>query len=82
MIAIEAEAFGTVLKGLEKKLGEPEIKERIGTIQTTTLLRSARMLRRFLESVGSLLSQGDKSSENKKKKKLLKLVWNARTIWK
>ena len=43
------DALGMVLKGLEKGLGESEIWGRIETIETTALLRSARILRRVLE---------------------------------
>ena len=42
-------ALGTVPKGLEKSLSELEIKGRIETIQTTALLKSARIIR-VLES--------------------------------
>ncbi len=40
----------TVPKNLEKTLRELEIRGRIKAIQTTTLLRSARILRRVLET--------------------------------
>ena len=40
--------LGTVSKGLERDLEELEIGIRIETIQTTTFLRLARILRRFL----------------------------------
>ena len=43
-------ALGTVLKGLEKRLDELEIRGRIETIQTTELLKSARIPRRVLET--------------------------------
>ena len=43
-------AIGTVPKGLEKSLSELEIKGRIETIQTTALLKSARIIRRVLET--------------------------------
>ena len=42
--------LGTVPKGLERRLEELEVQERIETIQTTVLLRSARILRRVLEN--------------------------------
>ena len=44
------------LKDLENKLEKVEIKGRIETIQTTVLLKSARILRRVLEIWGDLLS--------------------------
>ena len=43
-------ALGTVPKGLERGLVELEIRERIETIETTALLRSARILRRVQET--------------------------------
>ena len=41
-------ALGTFAKGLLKGLEDLEIRGRVKTIQTTTLLRSARILRRVL----------------------------------
>ena len=49
-------AFGTVTKGLLKGLEDMEVGGRVETIQTTTLLRTARILRRVLETWGDLLS--------------------------
>ena len=43
-------AFGTVTKGLQKGLEDLEVGGRVETIQTTTLLRMARILRRVLET--------------------------------
>ena len=43
-------AFGTVTRGLVQGLEELEIRGLVEIIQTTTLLRSARILRRFLET--------------------------------
>ena len=48
-ITIVIDTFGTVTKGLLKGLEDLEIREREETIQTTTLLRSGRILRRVLE---------------------------------
>ena len=48
--------FGTVTKRLIKALEDLEIIGRAETIQTTTLLRTARILRRVLETCGDLLS--------------------------
>ena len=42
-------AFVTVTKGLLKGLEDLEVGGRVGTIQTTTLLRTARILRSVLE---------------------------------
>ena len=42
--------FGTVTKGLLKGLEDLEVGGRVETIQTTALLRTARILRRVLET--------------------------------
>ena len=49
-------AFGTVTKGLLKGLEDLEVGGRVKTIQTTALLRTARILRRVQETSGDLLS--------------------------
>ena len=54
-------AFGTITKGLLKGLEDLEVGGRVETIQMTALLRTARILRRVLETWGDLL--------------LLKLQW-------
>ena len=56
VILIVIGALGTIPKGLEKRLGDLEIRGRAAVIQTTILLRLARILRRFLEIKGDLLS--------------------------
>ena len=56
IISIVIGAFGTVSKGLLKGLEDLEVGGRVETIQTTTLLRTARILRRVLENWGDLLS--------------------------
>ena len=43
-------AFGTVTKGLLKGLEDLEIIGRVETIQTIVLLRSARILKRVLDT--------------------------------
>ena len=43
-------AFGTITKGLLKGLENLEAGGRVETIQTTTLFRTARILRRVLET--------------------------------
>ena len=48
--------FGTINKGLLKGLEDLEDSERVKTIQMTALLRSARILRRVMETWGDLLS--------------------------
>ena len=48
--------FGTVTKGLVKGLEDLEVGGRVETIQTTTLLRTARTLRRVHVTLVDLLS--------------------------
>ena len=55
-IPIVVVALGTVPKRLMKELEDFEIRKQVETIQTTALLRSARILRRVLETWGNLLS--------------------------
>ena len=43
--------FGTVNKGLLKGMEDLEVGGRVGTIQTTALLRKARILRRVMEKL-------------------------------
>ena len=45
VIPIVISAFGTVTKGLLKRLEDLEVGGRVETIQTTALLRTARILR-------------------------------------
>ena len=56
IIPIVIGAFGTVTKGLLKGLEDLEVGIRVETIQATTLLRTARILRSVLETWGDLLS--------------------------
>ena len=56
IIRIVIDALGTVTKVLIKRLKELETKGREETIETTTLLRSARIVRRVLETREDLLS--------------------------
>ena len=55
IILIVIGAFGTVTKGLLQGQEDLEVGERVETIQTT-ILRTARILRRALETWGDLLS--------------------------
>ena len=57
VIPIVIGTLGTIPKGLEKKLEELEIIERIKTTQTTAVLGSNRILHRVMETWGDLLSQ-------------------------
>ena len=49
-------ALGTITKGFLKGLEDLEVGGRVVTIQTTALLRTARILRRVQETWGDLLS--------------------------
>ena len=49
-------ALGTIPKELVKELADLEIRGQVETIQIIALLRSARILRRVLETWGDLLS--------------------------
>ena len=50
IIPIVTGVFGTVTKGLLKGLEDLEVGRRVETIQTTALLKTARILRRVLET--------------------------------
>ena len=50
IIPIVFGAFGTVIKGLFKRLEDLKVGGRVETIQTITLFRTARILRRILET--------------------------------
>ena len=50
IVPIVIGALGTITKGLLKGLEDLGVGGRVETIQTTALLRSARILRRVLES--------------------------------
>ena len=56
IVPIVIGAFGKVTKGLLKGLGDLEVGGRVETIQMTALLRTARILRRVLETWEDLLS--------------------------
>ena len=75
IILIVISAFSTVTKGLLKGLEDLEVAWRVETIQSTTLLRTTRILKRVLEIWGSFLShklQLKTISYNWCKKKTLK----------
>ena len=63
IIPIVIGAFGTVTKGLLKGLEDLEVGGRVETIQTTALLKMARILRRFLETCCNSISS-EKPSAN------------------
>ena len=50
IIRIMIGTFGKVTKGLLKGVEDLEIGGRVGSIQTTTLLKTARMLKGILET--------------------------------
>ena len=56
IVPIVIGALGTITEGLLKGLEDLEVGGRVKTIQTRALLRTARILRRVLETWGDLLS--------------------------
>ena len=56
IIPIVIGAFGTVTKGLLKSLEGFKVGDRVETIQTIALLKTARILRRVLETYEDFLS--------------------------
>ena len=56
VIPIVAGALGTIPKGLVKRQEDLEIRGQVETTQVTALLRSARILRKVIETWGDLLS--------------------------
>ena len=56
IVPIVIGALGTITKGLLKGLADLEVGGRVETIQTTALLRTARIMRGVLEIWGDLLS--------------------------
>ena len=56
IVLIVIGALGTITKRLFKGLEDLEVGGRVETIQMTALLRTARILRRVLETWGDLLS--------------------------
>ena len=56
IIPIVIGAFDTLTKGLLKGLEDLEFGGQVETIQTTALLKTARILRRVQETWGDLLS--------------------------
>ena len=56
VIPIVVDVLGMVFKELERGFEQMEIGGRIETILTSALLKSARILRRVLETWGDLLS--------------------------
>ena len=50
IVPIVIGAFGTVTQGLLKGLEDFEVSKRVETIQTTALLKTARILKRVLET--------------------------------
>ena len=72
VIPVVIDAIGIILKGLVKRLEDLEIRGQVETIQTTELLRSARILKRIQETCG-LSNSSEKLSANTGVKKLSKV---------
>ena len=73
IIPIVIDAFNTVTKGLLTGLEDLEFGGWVETIQTTALLRTARILRKVLETWSDLPSQ------TLVKNYQLKLMWNGKS---
>ncbi len=56
IVPIVSGAFGTVTEGLLKGLEDLEVGKRVETIQMTALLKTAKILKRVLETCRDLLS--------------------------
>ena len=56
IVPIVIDALGTITKWLLKGMDDLKVGGRVESIQTTALLRTARILRRVLETWGDLLS--------------------------
>ena len=56
VIPIVIGVLGTIPKGLKTEIEDMKIRGQVETIQTTALLRLARILRKVLESSGDLMS--------------------------
>ena len=56
IVQIVIGALGTISKGLLKGLEDLEVGGRVETIQTTALMRTARILRQVLETWEGLVS--------------------------
>ena len=69
IIPIVIGAFGTVTKGLLKGLEDLEIGRRVVNIQTTALMRTARILRRVEETCCHSNSRPLPNADVKKKSK-------------
>ena len=74
IIPIVIGAFGTVNKGILKGLEDLEVGGRVETIQTTALLKTARIRRRVLETSGGLLSLNLRW-------KTISLRWCEKLLW-
>ena len=80
VIPVVTGSHGTVSKGLERELEELKIVGRIEIIQSTALLRSAKIPRSVLEIREDLRSDSDSSEKNiserwcEKKKKLARSI--------
>ena len=74
IIPIVIGAFGTVTKGILKGIEDMDVGGYMETIQTTTLLRTAKILRRVPKTWRDLLSlsSSERSSANTDVKKFLK----------
>ena len=71
VIPIVTDALGTIPKVVVKRLDDLKIKGQVETIQTTPLLKSARILRRVPETCGGLLSLNLVGVKNSQRSKIM-----------
>ena len=64
IVPIVIGVLGTITKGLLKGLEDLEVGGRVETLQTTALLRTARILRRVLEETCCHSNSSEKPSAN------------------
>ena len=75
IVPIVIGALGTITKGLLKGLEDLEIGGRVETIQTTALLRTARILKRVLETCCHSISSVKPSvNADVKKEYIIKII--------
>ena len=79
IVPIVIGAFGTITKGLLKGLEDLEVGGRVETIQMTASLRTARVLRRVLETWGDLRRLA--VTQTPVKNHQLTLMWKTLKEW-
>ena len=80
IVPIVIGALGTITKGLLKDLEDLEVGRQVETIQTTALLRTARILKRVLETCCHSNSSEKPSTNADVKSSLNNNNWSARNV--